>query len=157
MSENDNYYLSILIRSAKINNEKIPICGPGRLARFIVEKMNGTEKASIIKLSDNEFKIIKNLEKLDEILLKTKKCGNEVRNIDTTLFNSTRVNINPKRLYCNERLRSLIELKEKKESGNGFKEKEKVVDIHITDNNIERNKDNINNILGYVSKWILNK
>ncbi|KAA6332972.1 hypothetical protein EZS27_018568 [termite gut metagenome] len=61
ISDDDNYYFGILIRSAWIKDEEEPICGPGRLTRYIVEHICGDK--IIKKITEKEIVKIEELEK----------------------------------------------------------------------------------------------
>lgn len=151
LSDNDNYFLGILIRSAWINCEEKPICGPGLLTRRVIKHISQNDK--IINLTDDEKSLIRTLEDKDSILV---YASDDKRKKDSPLFHSTRFGISsdthPE--YAQYKLRSLIELKE---ANHPFKEKEKVVESYMRDNNILPTEKNTKQILGYVSKSIINK
>jgi hypothetical protein len=155
LSNSKDYYWGILIRSAWINNEDKPVCGPGLLTKRIVRHICKDEK--IEKLSDKEISEIIKFEK-ESILFESK---NDMRNKESTIFNATRVGIRNKnnedckKYYVNLKLRSLIELKEK---DHPFKEKEKVVISYLEENPcIERTPEKIRDLLGSKSEFVLSE
>jgi len=149
LSNTDNCYLGILIRSAWINSEEIPVCGPGLLTRRVVKYICKDE--FITKITEKEKEKVLKLEENDTVVVNT---NNDKRQKDSPIFNSTRFGINPKVHpgYGLYNLRSLIELKEPKHP---FKEKEKAVEIYMKDNNITPTENNVKQLLGYASKTIL--
>ncbi len=144
-----NFFLGILVRSAWVNNENRPECGPGRLVRRIVRHL--CKDDSITKITEKEALKINEIEGKNNILV---RALNDKRKKDSIVFNSTRFGINPRvhPEYAPYKLRSLIELKEPNHS---FKEKEKVALFYMKDNNIDAGE--LKSILGYTSKKILEK
>jgi len=151
LSDSENYYLGILIRSAWINSEEIPVCGPGLLTRRVVKYV--CKDGFITKITEKEKVEVLKLEENDTVVVNT---NNDKRQKDSPIFNSTRFGINPKvhPEYGLYNLRSLIELKE---TNHPFKEKEKAVEIYMRNNNIEPTDDNIKQLLGSKSKAVLEK
>jgi hypothetical protein len=50
LSDSDYYYFGILIRSAWINHEEKPVCGPGLLTRRIVKHISQKEKEKAVEI-----------------------------------------------------------------------------------------------------------
>jgi hypothetical protein len=151
LSDSDNYYFGILIRSAWINNEEKPVCGPGLLTRRIVKHISQND--IIANLSDSDKEQIRNLEDKNTILV---HATDDKRDKSSPLFNSTRIGISPKTHpeYAQYNLRSLIELKN---PNHPFKEKEKAVETYMRDNGKTGTAENVKELLGYVSKSIIAK
>lgn len=151
LSDSENYYLGILIRSAWINSEEIPICGPGLLTRRLIKYI--CKDDSITNITKIEEEAIRKLEEKESILV---DAIDDKRQKDSPIFNSTRFGISsmvhPE--YGYYKLRSLIELKC---PNHPFKEKEKVVEIYIRDNKIPPTEENVKQLLGYTSKTIIEK
>lgn len=151
LSDSENFYLGILIRSAWINSEEIPVCGPGLLTRRLVKYICKDE--SISKITEKEKVAICKLEENDSIII---EATDDKRQKSSPIFNSTRFGVDPKvhPEYGYYKLRSLRELKEPNHS---FKEKEKAVEIYMKDNKISPTEENVKLLLGYASKTLLEK
>lgn len=151
LSDSENYYLGILIRSAWINSEEIPVCGPGLLTRRVVKHI--CKDDSVTKITEIEKKAICELEENDSIIV---DAIDDKRQKNSPIFNSTRCGISSKvhPEYGYYKLRSLIELEC---PSHPFKEKEKVVEIYMRDNKITPKEENVKQLLGYTSKTILEK
>jgi 3-methyladenine DNA glycosylase Mpg len=148
LSEKESYFLGILIRSAWVNNEEDPVCGPGLLTRRIVEHICNNK--IVEKITEKEIVKIEELEK-KSIIVNTQ---NDKRKKDSIVFESTRVgiNVNIHKEYGLFQLRSLIELKE---PNHPFKEKEKIVISYLEEHNeIEVTPDKIKELLGYKAKTV---
>ena len=151
LSDSENYYLGILIRSAWINSEEIPVCGLGLLTRRVVKHI--CKDDSITNITKIEEEAIRKLEEKESILV---DAIDDKREKNSPIFNSTRFGISSKvhPEYGYYKLRSLIELKC---PNHPFKEKEKVVEIYIRDNKIAPTKENVKQLLGYTSNTLLKK
>ncbi len=149
LSDSDDFFLGFLIRSAWINSEEIPVCGPGLLTRRVVKHICNDE--SIKKITDKEANTIRKLEENSQII---KLVYDDRRNKESYLMHSTRFGINPDNHpeYALYKLRSLIELNAPDHS---FRAKEKVVLDYMIDNNIDPTPNNIRKILGSNSNWII--
>lgn len=151
LSDNEDYYLGILIRSAWINSEEIPVCGPGLLTRRVVKYICKDE--SVTKITEKEKSAICKLEENESVIV---DAIDDNRQKDSPIFNSTRFGISsivhPE--YGYYKLRSLIELKY---PNHPFKEKEKAVEIYMRDNKITPTEENVKQLLGYTSKTIFEK
>ncbi|KAA6348775.1 hypothetical protein EZS27_003753 [termite gut metagenome] len=145
LSEEENCFFGILIRSAWINNEEKPICGPGLLTRRIVEHICNDH--TITKITEKEATEIRKLEDKSIII----NAQNDKRKKEP-IFESTRFNIKADKEYSPYKLRSLIELKE---PNHKFKEKEKVVISYFEDHKeIEVTFEKIKALLGYKAKVV---
>jgi 3-methyladenine DNA glycosylase Mpg len=148
LSEEENCFFGILIRSAWINNEEKPVCGSGLLARRIVKHICNDD--TITKITEKETIEIRKLEDKSIIV----NAQNDKRKKDSIVFKSTRVGINTNnhKEYSSYKLRCLIELKE---PYHPFKEKEKVVISYLEDHKeIEVTLDTIKKLLGYEAKTV---
>ncbi|MDR1729458.1 MAG: hypothetical protein LBR52_02220 [Prevotellaceae bacterium] len=148
LSDKKEVFLGFLIRSAWINDEEKPVCGPGILTRRIVRHI--CKNDSIVKITENEKVKINQIEERNNTVV---RALNDKRKKDSIVFNSTRFGINPAK-YGLYKLRSLIELKE---PHHPFKEKEKVIISYMKENHIKPVAENVKSLLGYASKSILEK
>lgn len=152
LSNSNDFFLGILIRGAWINQEEIPICTPGILTRRVVSHI--CKNDSIVKMTDTERAKIQELEENNQIV----QLATNDKRIKTPLFQSTRFGIKPENHpeYALYKLRSLIELKE---PNHPFRAKEKVVldyiRKHINNYKNKPNAEDVRELLGYKSNWIL--
>ena len=151
LSDSNEFYLGVLIRGAWINDEAVPICTPGVLAREVIRKFCNDN--SITKVSGEIAEQIEQLENQGGVL---KLATKDVRDKESLIYKSTRFGINPKNHpeYSTYKLRTLIELSAPKHN---FKAKEKVVIDFMKDNEVEPTLDNICKVIGYRSNSILQK
>nr|WP_321521014.1 hypothetical protein [uncultured Macellibacteroides sp.] len=140
LSDNDNYFYSALIRSARINNEESIIDGPQRLAQRIYRYICKNDNLSSLSIGNNSS--LSEFEKNNVVLV-----NSETREIPI-LIHSSRIGLKKGSDYSALKLRSLTELRVSKQ-------KEKDVLFYMEDNNIDPTPDNIRNILGYSPNWII--
>lgn len=121
-----DYYFGVLIRSARVNVEEKPICGPGLLTRRIVAHICKKEDG-IIQITDEERSIIRTWEEeTEEVLVQAEDDKRDKEFI----LNGKRWGINEEihKPFSEYNLRSLIELKHKQHP---FKGKEQMVIQHF--------------------------
>ena len=113
-----NYYLGILIRSAWINSEARPVCGPGLLCRRMLEHILGEAPAA---RREKDRRLIEDREELEVVF----PALNDKRDKDSPLLCGYRYGIKPANHpeYSQYKLRSLIEAEK---PDHPFKDKRKI-------------------------------
>ena len=157
LSDDETFYLGFLIRSAWINNEDTPVCGPGRLTKNIVRHICNDD--TINKITEKAKVDVNKIEDRTNIVV---PASEDKRKKDSIIFNATRFGISPNKNFASCKLRSLIELKEPKHP---YKDKEKVVLSYMEDNiddivkdySEERIRNIVTGLLGYPSKDVIEK
>jgi hypothetical protein len=119
LSSPGEYYLGILIRSAWINEEKEPVCGPNLLKKRIIRHYTGKKDDN--KITPEEFEKIRELEETEKRLVLATNDKREKK----PLFCGCRYGIDPENdpEFFQYKLRLLIELNE---PNHPFKDKGKV-------------------------------
>ena len=140
LSENEEYFFGVLIRSARVNNEENAINGPQLLAQRIYRHI--CRDVTLTNLSEENSSVLMDFERNTIVLEST-----TVRSIPL-LIHSSRIGLNNESPYSNLHLRSLTDL-------NISKQKEKDVLEYMRYNGIAPTPDNIRKILGSNSKWII--
>lgn len=140
LSKNNEYYFGVLVRSAKINNEDSIINGPQLLAQRIYRFLCNNE--NLASLSLENISLLSNFENSTTVL-----CNSATRNVPI-MIHSSRIGLNDKSEYSSLNLRSLCDL-------SISKQKEKDVLSYMEHNKITATPQNVKNILGYNSNWIL--
>ena len=139
LSNSDDFFYSILIRSARINDEEHAIDGPQKLAQRIYARICNVE--SVHELSEDNQSDLKNFEMNVDVLVRS-----ELRDTDN-MIHSTRIGIKEEIKYSQYNLRSIIDLKY---SG----QKEKDVLAYLRHHPEKRTLEVARELLGYNSKWI---
>lgn len=140
LSESDEYFFGVLIRSARVNDEENVINGPQLLAQKIYRYLCRDE--NLTSLSEENRSILMNFEKMSIVLNRS-----TVQSVPL-LIHSSRIGLNNKSPYSNLQLRSLTDL-------NISKQKEKDVLEYMRYSNIAPTPGNIRKILGSNSNWII--
>lgn len=140
LSDNDEYFFGVLIRSARVNDEDNIIRGPQLLAQKIYRYICNNE--GLEKLSEQDQLILEAYERKSIILEST--TNRKVK----MLIHSSRIGLKKESIYCDMNLRSLSDL-------SLSRQKEKDILEYIKYNSIEPTPDNIRKILGSNSNWII--
>lgn len=140
LSESDEYFFGVLIRSARVNDEENVINGPQLLAQRIYRYLCRDE--NLTSLSKENRSMLMNFEKMSIVLNRS-----TVQSVPL-LIHSSRIGLNNKSPYSNLQLRSLTDL-------NISKQKEKDVLEYMRYSNIAPTPGNIRKILGSNSNWII--
>lgn len=140
LSESDEYFFGVLIRSARVNDEENVINGPQLLAQKIYRYLCRDE--NLTSLSKENRSMLMNFEKMSIVLNRS-----TVQSVPL-LIHSSRIGLNNKSPYSNLQLRSLTDL-------NISKQKEKDVLEYMRYSNIAPTPGNIRKILGSNSNWII--
>ena len=139
MSNADDFFYSILIKIARINDKEHAIDGPEKLAQRIYARICNVE--SVHELSEDNQADLKNFEMNVDVLVRS-----ELRDTDS-MIHSTRIGIKEEIKYSQYNLRSIIDLKY---SG----QKEKDVLAYLRHHPEKRTLEVARELLGYNSKWI---
>ena len=140
LSDSDEYFFGILIRSARVNDEENVINGPQLLAQRIYRYICRDE--TLTSLSEENRSVLMDFERNTIVLHHT-----TVRSA-SLLIHSSRIGLNNESMYSNLHLRSLTDL-------NISKQKERDVLEYMRYNDIVPTPDNIRKILGSNSNWII--
>ena len=140
LSNSNEFFFGVLIRSARINNEENMINGPQLLAQRVYRHICKDE--NLENLSEENRLTLVAYEKKTIALERSTNRGVQL------LIHSSRIGLNKESTYCDINLRSLSDL-------SISKQKEKDVLEYIKYNKIEPTPDNIRKILGSNSNWII--
>lgn len=141
LSDSNEYFFGILIRSARINNEEGIINGPQLLAQRVYRHI--CEDINLETLSEQNRSTLVAYED-ENMVLASSPVSRNVK----LLIHSSRIGLNKESTFCTVNLRSLSDL-------SISKQKEKDVLEYIKYNNIEPTSENIRKILGSNSNWII--
>jgi hypothetical protein len=147
-----DYYFGILIRSAWINDDKEPVCGPGLLTRRIVQHITG--ETAIANVEDYRFKIEEVENKTTLIKPRKRDISKEYQPADEyPIMNGKRIRIKEEThgAYSNYKLRALIGLKKNTHT---FEDKIKMVISYFEEAGGEVTCERIKKILGANDKEI---
>lgn len=142
LSDNTEYTFGVLIRSARINQEKDIIGGPQLLAQRVYKHICKDEKLS--NLSDDNQACLAKYEVKSDVLISIAPQHPSI------IIHSSRIGLNKESLYSNLNLRSLSDL-------SISKQKEKDILEYMKYSKIEPTLENIKEIIGYKSNTILEK
>ncbi|MDR0371349.1 MAG: hypothetical protein LBH80_05800 [Prevotellaceae bacterium] len=140
LSESDDYFFGMLIRSAKINDEDHVETGPQRLAQRIYRHICDDE--TLTNLSEENRSVLTDFERNTTVLVRT-----TVRKVPL-FIHSSRIGLNNESPYAHLPLRSLTDL-------NVSKQKEKDVLAYMRYNGVAPTPTNIRKILGSNSNRII--
>lgn len=140
LSNNNEFFFGVLVRSARINNEENIVNGPQLLAQRVYRHI--CKDNCLDSLSEESRSTLLSFEKNTVALQKA--INRDVQ----LLIHSSRIGLNNDSVYCDINLRSISDL-------SISKQKEKDVLEYIKYNNIEPTPDNIRKILGSNSNWII--
>lgn len=141
------YFLSLLIRSARINDEPTPVCGPTRLQHRVIGHL--CNHPQISRLTPAATAAIHALEREPVLLPAT-----DDRRLCDRIWTGSRIGIAPQNHpdFYALKLRSLIELKL---PGRGFREKEKIVASSLEGLGRPATEADVLEWLGYRSRAVL--
>lgn len=140
LSESDNCFFGVLIRSARVDDKENVINGPQLLAQRVYRYICGDK--TLRSLSEGNRSTLMNFEENTIVLDRS-----TVRSVPL-LIHSSRIGLNNESMYSNLHLRSLTDL-------NISKQKERDVLEYMRYNDIVPTPDNIRKILGSNSNWII--
>lgn len=104
LSDSDSFFLTLFIRSARINHEVDAVYGPEKLLRRVAEYVCSI-KAD--KLTPQDIQKVKKLELRDDVLVRAEK---EVRPKGSIAIYSSRIGVDTNKYYEKASLRGIIEI-----------------------------------------------